>query len=488
MGCRREQAQPEQIVIEQPPSPPPEPPPPPPLPEEAGVITLTPAPEEVSSRLRAEGEIVVMQANGAVHHSKAGGPLRKLGRFIQEDTNGCCLASAQWSPEGRQLLFDVDIWTTGGSFLWDGRELIDLEQYLEQVYGGLPWPITWFDEKRMIATGIGRQFIVAPARPTARAFDDFEWFRPTDGAQEYSTHWTAPDRSYIVAAFEPAWEDRHPQAALYIIKPGEGMKGPIDASMYPNVGRLLEIDGRVVWQGNETDRFLVRTERNRVVTYGADGEQKATSTWGEHEVGPATWGDTDWPSPDLGRVAALDEDGTLWVLGQNTSARALERGGPSVNCLWSPDARWLACVVDVDSGEHELLLYDAQAHTIRSVAVAPRLRKGPPLWYWSPNSRYLAYIGHRDTETEAAYVVDLEQCSLVEVSGGVKRGSDDRELKVHPQAWTTDGGHLVYSLVRVPQAAEVERTLWIASADGTHRRKLLDLKWQCDVSCGPPPV
>lgn len=487
MGCRREQAQPKQIVIEQPPSPPPEPPPPPPLPEEAGALKLAPAPDEVSSRLRADGEIVVMQANGVVHHGNVDGPLRKLGQFIQEDTNGCCLGSAQWSPDGGQLLFDVDIWTTGGAFLWNGHEFIDIKPYLEQVYGGLPWPITWFDEKRIIATGIGRQLIVAPARPAARALDGFEWFRPRDDAQEYSTHWMAPDRSYIVAAFEPEADEAHPRAALYVLKPGEGLKGPIETGIYPNVGRLLETDGRVVWHRAETDRFLVRTERNRVVTYGADGEQEATSTWGEHEVGPATWGDTDWPSPELSRIAFPDGDGTLWVLGQGISARVLEHSGPSAHCLWSPDARWLACVVGAEDGASRLLLYDAQAHAIRSVSVSPRLRLGSPLWHWSPNSRYLAYVGCRDAQTEAAFAVDLEQYTVAEVSGGATRSSDDRELKVCPQAWTVDGGHLVYSLVRVPQAAEVDRTLWIASADGTRRRKLLDLNWVCDVSCGPTP-
>ena len=483
-GCRRAPAPPQQVAAEPPRATAAESPPAP-LPEDRGDIAIAPTPTDASPEIDATGEVVVMEEMGTVHHGAAGGPLRRIGNFMESGPEGCACSRALWSPDGKSILLYTDMSSSDVWFFWDGSRLVRLSRHLQAVYGHTPWHLEWFDAGRIIGCSHEKRLAVAPARPDSDTADDSEHLHPATNVANLREFWQAPDLSYTVSAVR--WESDYGSAAtgLCVAEPGGKECSQIATSVYPDTGAWGDIGNRVVWRDQDTEQFYVRTGRDHVSVYGRTGENLREYQWGMDGAGPEKWDVVDWPSPGLRHIAVKEVGGALWVLSENSVRRVVERAGKGVDCQWSPDGQWLACWVPGGDGGYQWHLYGVPAHTIVHV---PNGRESFPQWEWSPDSRMLAYTGLRKTGDKAMFVLDTMTCSSVEVSGGVRRARDDAELKVHPKAWTADGRHVIYSDAHVKEQGPTERALWIASADGTHRRKLLDLKWQCDVSCGPPPV
>jgi Tol biopolymer transport system component len=143
---------------------------------------------------------------------------------------------------------------------------------------------------------------------------------------------------------------------------------------------------------------------------------------------------------------------------------------PGALLAWSPDAAKVAyvegrpfgegprslVVLDLESGE-ETVLHTSQASTGHPAS--------PGYWgSWSPDGRYLQFIGLADTETEASlFVADIATARLAPVW-------EDFNLGNLGAVYSPDGGHLLIQWRRAAGREEI----WIAGTDGSDLRKLAD--------------
>ena len=71
------------------------------------------------------------------------------------------------------------------------------------------------------------------------------------------------------------------------------------------------------------------------------------------------------------------------------------------------------------------------------------------------------------------YIADVEKLTCTQVTGTGAQSREGAYAKAQIEGWTPDGGHLVYSL-HDSWSGDGGGEVWVMSADGTRRRRLLD--------------
>jgi tricorn protease len=196
-----------------------------------------------------------------------------------------------------------------------------------------------------------------------------------------------------------------------------------DASVSPNGDRVaLSLRGQLIVApvgigGRRVEVTRDAKARVRSAHFSSDGKTiyALTTQTGEQELAsfpangvgtsrPITTSanairDVVLPSPDSKRVLIVERSGRMLLVDALTQqTRAIEdfRGRFPEGFAWSPDSRWLAFGADAGNGFDQLVLYDANENTHRTLTSNRYESRWPA---WSPDGNFLYFLGDRNLQT-----------------------------------------------------------------------------------------
>jgi DNA-binding winged helix-turn-helix (wHTH) protein len=142
--------------------------------------------------------------------------------------------------------------------------------------------------------------------------------------------------------------------------------------------------------------------------------------------------------------------------------RPFGEGGPSV----SPDGKWVAFNTDNPDYTRDLWIHSFDSGATRLV---PGIEASPESPFWSPDSRFLAFIDTKDMPNKTAY-----RLKKIDVMGGLPQTICDTENGFYGGTWSR-GGVILFSQAKVPPFKQTPYTLYRVSAAGGEVRPVLQL-------------
>jgi hypothetical protein len=493
MGCRREQAQPEQIVapetvepqtpgssraklVYDPKTAATVDPSALPLPALARTIEI-PAPAPYTDRQRArarpKGQVVVIERRGAVLLWPLQGMARGIGAFRDGADGGCAMGSARWSADRAKILIYVDINSSDNWCLFDNGQFMELNRYLYGIHSATPWRVEWFGPDRLISDAGGSVPVVSRCRPDHESERTFSTAARLVAPHGSGNFWVAPDQTYAVLAGTPPEPRAETLLATLDTEGDWGREQPCD--VYPDTGRWGDTDDRVWWPPGTSERFLVRTGPIRLSVRDRSGEEVGWRIFGSGLCNVGAWASVAF-SPDGEHAAVLSEAGDLYVLAPKEVRLVCRAGQTPGAATWSPDGKWLVtgCALE-DRGA--VVLYRPSEHRMWAV-VGDR---GLGFLEWSPDSRYLASITQDEGEPGVLNAIDttfLDDPAAAPVACYTSRY---RGPHWHANGWTADSASLCVTCREGSSMSDTPCTVFLMSVTG-------DGSWQVHRTSGLPSV
>jgi Tol biopolymer transport system component/acetyl esterase/lipase len=218
-----------------------------------------------------------------------------------------------------------------------------------------------------------------------------------------------------------------------------------------------------------------------VYVMNADGTDKRRVTRDSSESEEPVW------SPDGTRIAYnLDNyagHSDIYVINPDgTNKRRLTTDGNAGTPAWSPDSTWIAFSRHAHIGDSDLYLMNTGGSELQQLT---RLGSGMQAFSpsWSPDGKYIACVVDFDPDPK---IEDLTICVL-DVQGGLaKGGATEADLRPLPRVaerlndrpdWSPVGPQIVFSAV-----VNYRRDLYVVNVDGTDLRQLTDTPDQDEFS------
>ena len=133
--------------------------------------------------------------------------------------------------------------------------------------------------------------------------------------------------------------------------------------------------------------------------------------------------------------------------------KPLGEGGPAL----SPDGRWVAFTTDNADYTRHLWIHSFDSATTRLV---PGIEASPEGPFWSPDSRFLAFIDTKDMPNKTTY-----HLKKVDVMGGLPQTICETYNGFNGGTWSRDGA-ILFSQAKVPPFKTMPATLYRVSAAG----------------------
>jgi Tol biopolymer transport system component/DNA-binding winged helix-turn-helix (wHTH) protein len=142
--------------------------------------------------------------------------------------------------------------------------------------------------------------------------------------------------------------------------------------------------------------------------------------------------------------------------------RPFGEGGPSV----SPDGKWVAFNTDDPDYTRRLWIHSFDTGTTRLV---PGIEASPESPFWSPDSRFLAFIDTKDMPNKTAY-----HLKKIDVMGGLPQTICETDNGFNGGTWSRDGV-ILFSQAKVPPLKQMPFTLYRVSPAGGEVKPVLPL-------------
>jgi TolB protein len=172
-----------------------------------------------------------------------------------------------------------------------------------------------------------------------------------------------------------------------------------------------------------------------------------------------------WPDLPEGRIVYTQtrEDGTSAVFlmkPDGTDRRCLiDTAGPDTDPTWSPDGRWVAFIGGADQGDDDVYVVRADGTRLQQLTLTPAVETEPE---WSPDGTHIGYTSEEVVDGPTTIHVMSR-----DGTGDHVTVSESADLG-HPQLqdWGPDSESLLIN------AYEHRTGLWTVRVDGTHPRFL----------------